>query len=264
MTVFQRFLQIPSLDLASESFPYACFETSSMDQNSDGLSIPEGLMIGKQAEKCFEHYLKTSERYDVLASNIQIQGPTETMGELDYLVYDKELQQNLHVELACKFYLLDPRKKNLSAWIGPNRKDSLHEKAEKLRLKQFPILFAKETTALLEQVIPDVMEIEQQLCLKAFLFLPKGMQAIDISDGLRGAVIGEWMDIALFEEEDLEAVYALPQKTQWLHPPEHIQTWYSKKQIMQRIQEQHKNKKTPLVYQKSNGALKLFFIVWWI
>ena len=262
--IFEHFLRIPSLAFDLEVFPYARFETETPDLNTSLPSIPMDLMIGKQAELCFEHYLKVASRYDVLAHNIQIQGTSETMGELDYIVFDKQLQQQLHIELACKFYLLDYREEGNSAWIGPNRNDSLDQKLNKLQQKQFPLLFKEETKQLLDDLRLDVSETAQQLCLKAFLFIHKDVELKDVSAKWRPSIVGRWMGLESFKEEDPTVQYALPKKTAWLIPSEHTATWMSHSELLPLIAEQHKNKKTPMIYKKINGALKLFFIVWWL
>jgi hypothetical protein len=63
------------------------------------------------------------------------------------------------MELAYKFYLFDPSisSEPINNWIGPNRNDSLQEKLEKLKTKQFPLLYhklakSKFTTVAIDQV----------------------------------------------------------------------------------------------------------------
>lgn len=261
--IFERFLQIPSLDFSSEAYPYGSFETDSEGGILDEFTIPSQLMIGKQAEHCFEHYIRSSNRYQLLAHNVQIQGAEATIGELDYLLFDTRLQRTLHVELACKFYLYDPGKTGWSAWTGPNRKDSLDKKLEKLEQRQFPLLFLKETSRLLSNLHLNASEIVQLLCLKALLFVPRHNAFTYNFDRWSPSIVGQWMDLDELFEEDKHASYALPKKTQWLIPLKEQKQWMSLQELIPLITEAHQNQKTPLVYQKSNGVLKLFFIVWW-
>jgi len=47
-------------------------------------------MLGRQAEAIFESIIKESKSYKLLAANIQIQSPTKTIGELDYLLEQRK------------------------------------------------------------------------------------------------------------------------------------------------------------------------------
>jgi hypothetical protein len=94
-----------------------------------------------QAEACFEAYLKQSKYFELLAANLQIHGEKETLGELDYIALNLKTDEVVHIELACKFYLYNEARGNTEAqkWIGPNRKDSLYEKLEKVKHKKVSI-----------------------------------------------------------------------------------------------------------------------------
>ena len=57
------------------------------------------------------------------------------------------MNQLIHLEVSYKFYLYDENLGKLESekWIGPNKRDSLVQKTAKLKSKQLPILFHKET-----------------------------------------------------------------------------------------------------------------------
>jgi hypothetical protein len=67
-------------------------------------------MLGRQAEAIFESIITDSKSYKLLAANIQIQSPSKTIGEIDYLLQDTKTKSQFHVELCCKFYLFDPKR----------------------------------------------------------------------------------------------------------------------------------------------------------
>lgn len=222
-------------------------------------------MLGKQAEYYFQQYLEASQRYKLVAHNIQIHGSTETLGELDYLVYDQMTKHHCHIELACKFYLYDARMSSeYKRWIGQNRKDSLYDKINKLASKQFQMLFASETKPTLTTLEIDSEKTIQQLCLKAFLFLPKGMEVSSLSESFRKCVVGEWLHWDDFRSENnSDTLYAIPEKKQWLDPPENYTNWRSYSEIKKTIETNKMNRKATLVYAKTNEAIRLFFIVCW-
>jgi len=228
-------------------------------------------VLGMQAEACFEAYLKQSKQFKLLAANLQIHTSTsfgnpnekETLGELDYIVRNLKTEKVVHIELACKFYLYDETVADVETqkWIGPNRKDSLYDKLEKLKWKQFPLLHATETIkklAALNVPIPT----SQQLCLKSFLFLPKGINVEVFPKNIQECIVGHYMKPTDFIKDEA-AEYALPSKKEWLLPINSITNWYCFSKIKELIDEQLKLKKSPLVYKKTPHSLERFFVVWW-
>lgn len=217
-----------------------------------------------QAEACYEAYLKLSRNYKLLVANLQIHGEKETLGELDYIVQNLKTNRVVHIELACKFYLYDICAGALEEqkWIGPNKKDSLYDKLEKVKLKQFPLLLNNETIEKL-----DVLGIEiptsQELCLKVFLFLPKSMNRSAFPNNYSNCIVGHWIKHKDFAEEDKTALYAIPTKKEWLLPLDSIESWYSFSNVKKEIEIQIKNKKSPLIYKKTPYKMERFFVVWW-
>jgi len=252
--------------IASDSFRFEPFIFSEEIEDASSFDFPDYIVLGKQAEACFEYFLKKSKRYKLLAANVQVQGKKETLGELDYIVFDTEINKTLHVELAGKFYLFD---ENLTGcreakWIGPNRKDTLEFKLNKLKEKQFPVLNAKETAIKLKSLGIDVIsEIEQQLCLKASLFLPKGFKKENVPQNYLGCIEGHWINFNEFSFEDKEATYALPNKKQWLLPFNKITEWRSFKETQQILNMQIAEKTSPLIYKKKGSGIEKFFVTWW-
>ncbi|WP_407650175.1 DUF1853 family protein [Aequorivita echinoideorum] len=229
----------------------------------EDFKFPSYSVLGIQAEACFKAYLQQSPYFEVLASNLQIQGETETLGELDYIVKNLITKENIHIELACKFYLYDENRSKIEEqkWIGPNQKDTLFEKLEKLKSKQFPLLYASETTKTLNE-----MEIEipskQQLCLKAFLFIPKDSNQKSFPKNYRNCIVGHYLKWEEFSEEK-QAKYYLPSKKEWLLPENSIHNWQSFSEIGKQVEEQIRIKKSPLVYEKTQNNVERFFVVWW-
>lgn len=225
-----------------------------------------------QAEACFEAYLNRSENYKLLIANLQINTSTslsnrnekETLGELDYIVRNLKTNEVIHIELAGKFYLydVDAGASDEEKWIGPNRKDRLYNKLEKVKLKQFPLLHKDETIEKLK-----ALEIEipttQQLCLKAFLFLPKKIKRNNFPSNYADCIVGQWIKQGDFEEEEENALYAIPTKKEWLLPLNSIENWCKFSEVKKEIEIQIQNKKSPLIYKKTPHKMERFFIVWW-
>ncbi|MDT0556757.1 DUF1853 family protein [Patiriisocius hiemis] len=264
MFQLQHFILNPSLDLSKfENSLFSSFIFSEENIRQSTINIPENFMLGKQAEFLFESYLNVSKRYNIIASNIQIQGATETLGEIDYLVKDTLLHKTLHIELACKFYLFDGSQKDRFAkWIGPNRKDSLQEKVDKLTTKQFPILYKDETKPVLDKYGLNSSGIEQQLCLKAFLFIPEELKKDGFTSAFQKCIVGYWVNYNVLQLES-NASYYIPSKREWLQPIASIKHWLDAKNAQKTISQSISEKRSPLVYKKTAQNVEQFFVVWW-
>lgn len=245
-------------------YPFENFEFLDEEISEGEFRFPKNSVLGMQAEACFEAYLKRSKNYKLLIGNLQVHGEKETLGELDYIVQNLKTNKVIHIELACKFYLYDVSAgaSEEEKWIGPNRKDRLYDKLEKVKLKQFPLLRKPETIDKLEELEIEI-PTTQVLCLKAFLFLPKKMQSTEFSSNYVACIVGYWIKHQDFNEEDETASYAIPTKKEWLLPLESIKAWHSFSEVKKEVTRQIQNKKSPLIYKKTLNKTERFFVVWW-
>ena len=256
-------MQTPDLRLRSERYPFDSFHFYAESETDNSFQFPKELVLGQQAEACFEAYLQRSKNFELLTANLQIKGDKQTLGELDYIVRDLTSDKVVHIELACKFYLYD---ENLGSseeekWIGPNRRDSLFDKLEKIKQQQFPIIRALETKEHLQSLGIEI-PTEQKLCLKAFLFLPPKIEAEKLPENFQNCVVGHWIKATEIEDKE-NSLYAIPIKKEWLLPMDSISEWYSFSEIMERISEQLQILKSPLIYRKTPYLQEKFFVVWW-
>ena len=260
----QHFINAPDLKINSEKYPFENFEFLDERLSETEFQFPKNSVLGMQAEACFEGYIKQSNIFELLIANLQITDDKETIGELDYIVKDLIKKEIIHIELACKFYLYDVNAGVIEEekWIGPNRKDRLSDKLGKIKMKQFPLLRKTETIKKLEELEVEI-PTSQELCLKAFLFLPKKMKSNTLATNFANCVVGHWIKHKEFNEEDKTALYAIPNKKEWLLPIEKIKTSRSFSEIQKLINLQIQNKKSPLIYKKTPDKLERFFVVWW-
>ncbi len=262
--IIQHFINAPDLKIYSEKYPFEYFDFQEELIKEINFQIPKNSVIGMQAEACFKAYLKHSRHYELLASNLQITDEKETIGELDYILRNLKTSKVVHIELACKFYLYDISVGTTEEekWVGPNRKDSLLDKLEKIKSKQFPLITAPETHEKLKSLEIEIPS-SQKLCLKAFLFVPKDIIPNRFSNNYRDCIVGYWIKLTEFENEDVDSLYALPEKKEWLFPAESIKFWNTFDEIKLEIYKQHHLHKSPLIFKKTPEKTERFFVVWW-
>jgi len=255
-------LNTPTLDSSITGFH--TFDLSNLTLETDiDFPIPSGLRLGHVAEKIVSTLIKSSSNYVVLYENIQLIEQKQTIGEIDFILSDQQTQQIIHLELAYKFYLYDPSisSEPLHNWIGPNRNDSLKEKLDKLRTKQFPLLYHYATQAKLEQVDPK--DISQQLCLLASLFIPYNDKT-SFPANYQKAIKGYYLTRKAFIEMDhSERFYYIPPKSAWGIDPSENTHWESFDEVYPQIRNHMAAKQAPLCWQKYRDSYAAIFIVWW-
>ncbi len=269
--ILNFFIQSPGLTIRSKGYSLDSFDFYGEEILNSDFRFPRSSIIGLQAEECFRAYLEQSTLYRLLASNLQIYGPRAkgsreriTLGELDYIVRDLVKAENVHIELACKFFLFDPNAAAVEegSWIGPNRRDSLLEKLDKIKTNQFQLLGSAEAIQKLASLNIDP-PTQQQVCFKAFLFIPKAMDLADFSDNYRQCIAGYWIPYKDLKNEDHDAQFAIPNKKEWLLPFHHIKSWLPFPELKHEVDAHIENRKSPLIYKRTPGNFERFFVVWW-
>jgi len=92
--------------------------------------------LGKYFESLWLFWLTNNPRYQIVENNIQIIIDGETLGEIDFVIFDKKSQQTIHWEVAVKFYLGVGDVAKMFNWHGPNLRDRLDIKVEHLKNRQ--------------------------------------------------------------------------------------------------------------------------------
>ncbi|MDR5590365.1 DUF1853 family protein [Christiangramia sp. SM2212] len=266
---FQGFLNTPDIfpderDLKTFQFPDVNLSEALL-LDLEELDHPRNSVLGKRMESFFEIAIKHSERYDLIASNIQIIENKQTLGELDFLVFDKEISKTVHVELVYKLYVYDESLSNeRDKWIGPNRRDSFSEKLEKLRSKQFPLLYKPETSHYLKKLGLNKEDIQQQLCFKAQLFTADNLNFSDQKTVNPDCYKGHYVRLSDFiEENNSDSQFHSPKKKYWSCDPTNNSEWMNKQELLNNIEQLIEKEKAPLVWKRSGSAFQSFFIVWW-
>ena len=225
--------------------------------------LPTNIRLGHLAEKIVAELIKFSTNYKLLYENIQVIENKKTIGEIDFIIEELDTKQVIHMELAYKFYLFDPNISDepLNNWIGPNRNDSLKDKLEKLKTKQFPLLNHNCTKQIFNTIKTE--EATQALCLLVSLFIPYDFQE-GLSPAYEKAIKGYYFNFETFTSlENSEKTYYIPSKKEWGMDPSENENWKVFTDIETYIKICMNEKQAPLCWQKHKGSYSEFFIIWW-
>ena len=231
--------------------------------NEIDFQLPTNVRLGHLAEKVVAEAIKSSTNYQILYENIQILVEEKTIGEIDFIIENQNTKQILHVELAYKFYLLDPNlsSETVNNWIGPNRNDSLKEKLDKLKSKQFPLLYHNCTKSTLHTI--ETNEVSQALCLLVSLFIPYEYKP-NFSSVYQKAIKGYYLNFETFMQLDNpEKTYYIPTKKEWGMESSENKIWTDFTTVEKQIQTSITEKQAVLCWEKHKDSYLSFFIVWW-
>lgn len=265
---FLGFLETSQIFAENAFFEYPLFETPAITAKNGPLKLtePQSRVLGKRMEHFFSYYVSHFSSLQVLSQNQQIIREKKTLGELDFLLKDTA-SQVFHVELIYKFYLYDPESgtSEKDHLIGPNRRDSLNRKLERLQKRQFPLLFHETTKDLLEslQVTPE--DVVQQMCFKASVFLPKFQRNTKLSEINPATVAGYWIKRKDFTEDIYgQSMFFSPKKKYWPVRAGKNKSWHSYTEILKMVEPFMQSQLSLMLWMKTpGGQIQKFFIVWW-
>lgn len=259
---YHGFLQTPNLWKENSVYNLNQLE---LDSNIDSISIviDEKQRLGKYVEQLVLFNLKQQKNVDLLAENIQIQQEKRTIGELDCIF--KKDNTTIHLEIVYKFYLYIPDESNeeIHCFIGPNKKDSLFEKLEKLKNKQLPLLYNTLTKSYLESFGIKFNSVKQKVCFKAQLFVPYKEKDIQFKKVNNDCITGFYINKK--ELEDFKnCKFYIPTKKDWLIDPYSNVVWLNFEKFKIENQLFIDRKFSPLFWVKhKNGEIEKAFLVWW-
>ena len=227
-------------------------------------SISNSLMLGKRAERFLSFHIQQHPNYEILAENVQIVHEKETIGELDFLLKHSEIGL-IHLEMACKFYLYNPEATTIhKIWCGPNNRDFLSHKKQKLMEHQFPLLQDVRTQQVLHDLNISSDAYTQMLLFQNFCFLPAQYEGTqDGVDNTNNA--GTWMNQDTFESLSFDReLFFFPKKTNWLVDPMYNREWHLLDAIKPKVQAELKNRNSPMLWVlHPDGRTERWFVVWW-
>lgn len=174
--------------------------------------------LGRYYERLWQILLELAPDVRVIAHNVAVRHQRRSLGELD-LIAETADSAVIHFELAIKFYLgraeLDAGRQYSaqSAWWGPDPKDRLDIKVDRLVSHQLPL------AARYADRLAGLPSIDHSCAwLQGCLFYPAGREMAPAEQARIPAWRHEWCYRRDFEAASPSGWVALPHK-RWLAPP---------------------------------------------
>lgn len=166
--------------------------------------------LGNYFESLWEFWLQHQPHLQLISQRQQIYHQGKTVGEFDFIIWDEQLRQHRHQELAVKFYLgivESPHDEPQTFWKGPNAIDRLDLKLAKLRhqqlrLREHPIAQQWLHTRGITNLVPELL-------LKGYLFYPLEQSVAPPAVAGDHHLRGKWLYLKQLEQ-------LLPQGEHWL------------------------------------------------
>lgn len=172
--------------------------------------------LGFYFERLYRVLLEDLLGWDVLLQNRQIQSNGRTIGELDFVVHNRSEDRIEHHEIAIKYYLGVPEQSGRTRWYGPNARDRLDLKTDRLLRMQSQRTALPEARALLaeagvtEPVVPRIF-------MPGYLFYPTVMQVNPPESVPASHLRGQWCYLSQVKPSDLPGWVVL-NKPHWIGP----------------------------------------------
>lgn len=261
------FLNTPPL-WTKEQFGIVQFEMENVFIDiPNTLEIPRNLRLGYQMEYVFSTLITHHPNFELLAKNLLIDEGNRRIGELDFILRNKVTHQVFHIELAYKFYLIDPTiSQPIYRLIGPNRRDMFYTKLDKVKEKQFPLLYHTVLKPIWENLKIKLEEVTQMVCFKAQLFSPFSDNGVSIRPLNKKCLAGYWVGMAEFQNNALfkACTYYIPLKIEWVVAPQQTKNYSSHFEAIMEVNLRHLNKNAPMLWMKKpDETLVKLFVVWW-
>jgi len=205
------------------------------------------LPLGKFNEYIFGELLKASDRYEVKEQNLQFVRNRVTVGEIDFLLFDKVKQEFIHLELATKLYL-----KKEGIWVGPNLRDNLNLKREK---------FTNQIKTL--QELWGNLEIKYNHPIKHVNLILGHQWENANSNKISNYCYFPYSESFLDKLKQDDFVWSLPQKKDWLVDEKILMNVLGFHNEIEPIKEVLELNRSPLVIFKNEEEVFKCFITFW-
>jgi hypothetical protein len=216
-------LHFPSDSSARHALAQAWDWLSELDHNPAPLhaqlAATRSWKVGLYFESLLAEWFRWHSQYDLLAQNLQVRDETRTLGAFDFVLRHGTGQAQ-HWEVAVKFYLQRQASEDWTAWVGPNQRDRLDIKLERMRHHQLPLSARLEAANALASI--HIAEPPEQIALlKGMFFVPWNAPSLRPRGCAPETPVGQWIttsDFAAFSETQPPCRWCVREKPDWLGP----------------------------------------------
>lgn len=214
------------LDFSRPSFLQPQFDSKEVKTELYDFIVGKNLkMLGPYFEGLWQFYLENSNDTELIDQNLQVINDKQTLGEFDFIYFDRTNKSHIHLEVSIKYYLGVPGLNNalgevseMSAWIGPNKNDRLDKKFYKLKDHQSKLSEAEVAKEIL--LARGVSEVQSQVCLLGYLFYPYEQAMSPPENSFSAHNRGTWISLTEFSKSRLNKYFwKIIEKPFWLSQP---------------------------------------------
>lgn len=182
----------------------------------DALDKEKDKRLGKYFEALLAFWLQASLRFDLLAKNLPVRENGRTIGEFDFIVRDTERHKTLQLEVALKFYLGIGNLENANAWHGPELRDRLDKKLNRMLQHQARLAHHPAAMKVLSQQGLEIDEV--WVLVKGRLFYPHSVHEPGPSIVNTAHLKGWWCELSRFEHSFAGAglQWRVLRKVEWM------------------------------------------------
>ncbi|MBB3045881.1 hypothetical protein FHR99_000117 [Litorivivens lipolytica] len=173
--------------------------------------------LGLVFETYWHFFLQHDAETELIAHNLPVRDDGKTLGEFDVLYHCHRRNRAVHLELALKYFMATPEPLQagspMSQWLGPNSRDRLDIKWQRMRDHQLALPRKPAAQAVLQEL--GIPQFEQEAAVKGWLFHhPKRTpEPAPINpDHCRGL----WQTHAEFSEQENASDWRYLAKPDWL------------------------------------------------
>lgn len=180
-------------------------------------------LLGLYFEALVEFWLRHLTQFDFKGAHIQVGQQPHTIGEFDFLFFDRVRHRIVHWETAVKFFLRYAENGGY-AWLGPNPRDRLDRKLARMRDHQLRLGEREEARKLLVGALAINEPLLPEAYMKGYLFYPADgdwRHPEPLPDGVsRGHLTGWWTHAGdrLIPAESARSRWCVLERLQWLAP----------------------------------------------
>ncbi len=219
---------------------------AALDENPaplhDFLEKKNAKLIGKRFESLIEFALEQNDEISLIASNLQVSENKKTLGEFDFIYFDKTTREYVHLEVAGKFYLWNGKNAAFRNFVSPNSSDNLEKKLRQIFSKQIRLAQTEAGKRALENL--GIGKVRARVCLKGYVFYPLGVSPSDVFPENHSR--GVWTTKENLSETEGE-FFKILERRNWISPAYAVSDYIGRDELIAEVERYFRVSDYPLL-----------------